>query len=128
MALLNFLKRTFTWWHDATWGTTLFTWRKGELVGDDAAGNRYYRERGGSRRWVMYSGDIEASRIPPEWHAWLHYTVADPPSEKPPLVKSWEKPHHPNLTGSAEAYVPAGSLATATPRAATTGDYEAWRP
>lgn len=128
MALLSFLKSTFTWWHNATWGTTLFTWRKGEQVGEDDQGNRYYRERGGNRRWVIYAGEIEASRVPPEWHGWLHHTVPQPPSEAPPLVKPWEKGHVPNLTGTAMAYAPPGSLTAGGKRAATTGDYEAWRP
>jgi NADH:ubiquinone oxidoreductase subunit len=125
---MGLIKTFFTWWNGVTWGTWLFTKRKGERVGDDAQGNVYYRERGGPKRWVIYNGPIEASRIPPEWHAWLHYTVDAPPSEKPPLVKPWEKEHAPNFTGTAQAYAPAGSLSAGGTRAAATGDYEAWRP
>jgi NADH:ubiquinone oxidoreductase subunit len=125
---MGLLKRTFTWWHGQTWGTWLFTRRKGERVGTDTAGNVYYRERGGNRRWVIYAAEAEASQIPPEWHAWLHYTVAAPPSEKLPLVKAWEKPHVPNMTGTTDAYYPAGSLNAGGVRARATGDYEAWSP
>jgi NADH:ubiquinone oxidoreductase subunit len=125
---MGLLKRTFTWWHGQTWGTWLFTRRKGERVGTDSTGNVYYRERGGNRRWVIYAAEAEASQIPPEWHAWLHYTVAAPPSEKPPVVKAWEKPHVPNLTGTTDAYYPAGSLNAGGVRARATGDYEAWSP
>ncbi|MFZ5609864.1 MAG: NADH:ubiquinone oxidoreductase subunit NDUFA12 [Pseudomonadota bacterium] len=126
--MLRFLTRFFTWWHDSTYGTALYTWRKGVRVGTDEGGNVYYRERNGPRRWVIYKGEIEASRIPPEWHAWLHYTVDAPPSERPPAVKVWEKPHVPNLSGTAQAYAPPGSLAAGGQRSRATGDYEAWRP
>ena len=126
--MLGLLKRFFTWWHDSTYGTALFTWRKGQKVGEDAQGNIYYSEKNGSRRWVIYNGDIEASRIPPEWHAWLHYTIDVPPSVDAPAVKSWEKDHQPNKTGSSGAYLPHGSLQMGGDRAPATGDYEAWRP
>jgi NADH:ubiquinone oxidoreductase subunit len=122
----DLILQTFGWWHNATWGTRLFTARKGEQVGTDDQGNCYYRERGGPRRWVIYKGEIEASRVPPEWHGWLHHTVDTPPTEKPLAVKAWEKPHQPNLTGSGGAYQPSGTLAGS--RARATGDYEAWRP
>lgn len=125
MGLFNSM---FTWWHGATWGTRLFTSRKGEKVGDDADGNIYYRERGGKRRWVIYKGYNEASSVPPEWHAWLHYTVDEPPSERPPVVKAWEKDHKANLTGQPGAYVPPGSLRATGQRAKATGDYQAWTP
>lgn len=125
---MGLLAKTFTWWKEASWGTALFTRRKGVRVGTDDQGNVYYRERNGERRWVIYNGDIEASRVPPEWHAWLHYTVDAPPSEKPPLVKAWEKQHVANQTGSLGAYFPAGSLNARASRPKATGDYEAWRP
>lgn len=126
--MLKLISRFFIWWKDSTYGTALFTWRKGVKVGEDDQGNVYYKERGGSRRWVVYNGDIEASRVPPEWHGWLHYTVDTPPSEQPPVVKSWEKPHVANLTGTAGAYAPPGSLTKSGERSKATGDYEAWRP
>jgi NADH:ubiquinone oxidoreductase subunit len=40
--------------------------------------------------------------------------------------KAWEKPHIENLTGTAAAYAPAGSIRRAHP--ADRRDYEAWRP
>ena len=75
----KFLLQFFTWWNGATLGTLLWTRRKGEFVGEDEGGNRYYRERGGWRRWVVYNGEAEASRIPPGWHGWMHYRVDEPP-------------------------------------------------
>ena len=125
---MNFLLRALTWWHDSTLGTALFTSRKGEKVGDDDQGNVYYRERGGDRRWVIYNGEIEATRIPPEWHAWLHGLTDAPPSEKPLPTQVWEKPHHPNLTGTAAAYHPPGSLLSEGSRSRAVGDYEPWTP
>lgn len=128
---MNWLARTFTWWTDCTVGTALFTWRKGKKVGNDDQGNTYYRDKAdgkAQRRWVIYNGEIEASRVPPEWHAWLHYTVQDPPSEVAPVVRIWEKDHKPNLTGQSGAYFPPGSLASGGKREVSSGDYEAWSP
>ena len=116
----------------ATIGTRLMTWWKGERVGEDAFGNAYYQEKGGSakrrrRRWVIYRGRPEASKVPADWHAWLHHTVDDPPSGEA-RAWPWEKPHQPNLTGTPHAYRPSGSLLESGQRPQATGDYEAWRP
>lgn len=46
-------------------GTKLYTWWKGESVGKDQFGNRYFREKGGRKRWVIYNGAPEASKVPP---------------------------------------------------------------
>lgn len=116
-----------------TIGTRLFTWLKGERVGTDAFGNVYYRERGGKagpreRRWVLYAGEAEASKVPPEWHIWLHHTVDTPPESRPRTPHAWEQPHLPNLTGTAAAYRPPGHVLAGGRRAKATGDYEPWRP
>lgn len=125
---MNLLLRALIWWRDSTLGTALFTWARGERVGDDDQGNVYYRDRRGDRRWVIYNGEIEASRIPPEWHAWLHYLTAVPPSEQPLPVKTWEKPHMANPTGTNAAYHPPGSLLEGGRRAKASADYEPWMP
>jgi NADH:ubiquinone oxidoreductase subunit len=121
-------------------GTRLYTWLKGELVGSDQFGNRYYREKhrralvkGGGmasreRRWVLYNGEVEASRVPPEWHGWLHHTVMEPPRAGEARQFPWQKEHLPNLSGTPLAYRPAGSVLRGGPRARSTGDYEPWRP
>ena len=126
MGLLNTIKRVFTWWDDQTFGTQLWTWRKGVRVGEDQQGNIFYKNKDDSRRWVIFNGPIEASRIDPDWHGWLHRTWNEPPTDKPLVHRSWEKPHQENLTGTVAAYAPAGSLRQATP--APRGDYEAWTP
>ncbi len=115
----------------ATLGTLLFTWTKGKLVGTDTAGNRYYTERSEAKgrrtkRWVLYAGKPEASMVPPEWHAWLHYTSVSPLTGVTP--QPWQKPHRSNKTGSPEAYLPPGHDLAGGQRERATGDYEAWRP
>lgn len=124
--MLNFIKRLFTWWDGQTIGTQLFTARKGRKVGEDGQGNVFYRNADDTKRWVIFNGEVEASRIDPEWHGWLHQTWDEPPTEKPVVHKTWEKPHQPNLTGTARAYSPAGSIRRADP--APRRDYEAWSP
>jgi len=110
-----------------TIGTRLFTWLKGRQVGADGFGNRYFTEKsGGRRRWVLFVGEAEASKVPPEWHAWLHHTTDDLPQDRP--AKPWEKPHLPNLTGTSAAYKPPGAVDHGGRRAPATGDYQAWRP
>jgi NADH:ubiquinone oxidoreductase subunit len=126
MPFLDTLKRAFVWWDGQTLNTQIFTWRKGAKVGEDAQGNIFYRNADDSRRWVIFNGEAEASRIAPEWHGWLHRTWDEPPTDKPLVRKAWEKPHLPNLTGTAQAYAPAGSIRRAEP--APRSDYEAWRP
>jgi len=113
----QFFLKLFTWWNGQTFGTQLWTWRFGELVGTDEGGNRYYRTRGGAidptlgfeRRWVIYNGYAEATRVPPSWHGWLHHTVDVPPTQDGYQPRPWEKPHLPNMTGTPEAYRPEGS-------------------
>ena len=122
----NFLLSFATWWNGQTLNTRVFTWRNGRKVGEDAQGNVYYQSADGKRRWVIYNGEMEASRVPTEWHGWLHHTYKETPAERPLVRKAWEKPHQENLTGSPAAYVPAGSLNRAAPVARR--DYEAWQP
>jgi NADH:ubiquinone oxidoreductase subunit len=112
-------------------GTWLFTRFKGRRVGVDAQGNTYYEERRPRqgyrmRRWVVYVGAPEASLVPPEWHAWLHYTTDAPITE--PTRRPWEKPHLPNATGTPASYRPPGHDYQGGVRARATGDYEAWTP
>ena len=108
----NILIRALTWWNGQTLGTRLFTARHGTHVGTDAAGNRFYRNRDGSRRWVIYNGEAEASAVCADWHGWLHHTLEECPADSPLPRKSWEADHTPNMTGTAAAYRPEGSLLT----------------
>lgn len=119
----------------ATLGTLLYTLFRGKRVGTDEFGNRYYRARGArrygrarERRWVIYKGGDEASKVPAEWHAWLHHTVDAPLTQRAAEGMPWQKSHLPNPTGTAEAYRPGGHEFRGGNRQSTTADYEPWRP
>jgi NADH:ubiquinone oxidoreductase subunit len=129
------LKTIFTWWNGATIGI-LTTVARHRFVGQDELGNKYYEaktdrdsyDRGRKRRWVVYKGYADASKVTPDWHGWLRYTFDEPPTVQPFVVKPWEKAHRPNLTGTIHAYKPQGSIARGGERQRATGDYEAWKP
>ncbi len=81
---------------------------KAKSVGKDQFGNEYFVARqknylGQNTRYVIYNGIEEGSKIPPNWHGWLHYSVDDTPEEQKHLYK-WQKCHIPNLTGTKKAY------------------------
>lgn len=114
-------------------GTLLQTYFCGIREGQDVDGNRYYRERKPQqglreKRWVVYAGEPEASKVPPEWHIWLHHTTAAPLSEESPFRQPWQKPHQPNMTGTDDAYLPPGHTLGGGKRDKATGDYQAWQP
>lgn len=112
-------------------GIQLLTWWKGEKVGEDEFGNIYYRERGSKeskkeRRWVIYSGTPEPSKVPAYWHGWLHHAEDTPTPVSDRMRWPWQKTHLPNLTGTLYRYLPR-SLKGA-PRPDATGDYTPWKP
>lgn len=118
--------RLLTWWNGQTLNTQIWTALHGEKVGEDEQGNVYYQKDGGKRRWVIYNGVSEASRIGAEWHGWLHHTFDLPPTQAPLPRQPWEKPPRPNMTGTPGAYHPPGSLLKAKPMPRS--DYDAWQP
>ena len=131
--IMNFLMKIFTWWEGATIGTLLWSARNGEHVGTDAQGNKYYRSKkvkdgARERRWVIYDGINDASRVPSEWHGWLHGSYDELPESHLPPSHIWEADYTPNATGTVNAYRPAGALERGGKRARATGDYEAWTP
>lgn len=126
MGIVDKIVRAATWWNGQTLNTQFFTWRKGEKVGEDEEGNVFYQTADGVRRWVIYNGEAEASRVSPAWHGWLHHTYDEPPTKTPLKRKDWEKPHQENLTGSMLAYAPPGSIRHSAPEERK--DYEAWTP
>lgn len=130
---MGIFSKIFTWWDGATIGTSLFSARNGEQVGTDAQGNRYYRSKkpgpgGRERRWVIYEGPNDASRVPAEWHGWLHGSYDGVPESYLPAPRIWEVDYSPNATGTPAAYRPQGALEMGGKRARATGDYEAWTP
>ena len=113
--------------------TRLYTYFHGKLVGTDQFGNRYFTEKKPAKnrrtkRWVLYEGKPEGSKVPPQWHGWLHYTQDKLPTERPAKHYDWEKPHLPNLTGTKNAYVPPGHVLSGGARDPNTSDYDAWKP
>ena len=129
------LKTIFTWWNGGAFGTRFHIGRRGIKVGEDAFGNTYYEARDNSdsygdhkRRWVIYTGYSDASKVPPEWHGWLHYTfddVADPSQPSEPLVRKGApaKSHRHAQCLAAEGLDRSHRRA---PHA--TGDYQPWTP
>jgi len=94
-------------------------------VGEDEFGNEYFQDTSmgklrGRDRWVIYNGagndsvydwPLQASAIPPTWHAWMHQSDDRPPP-------SGEK-----LDPCSENFVVAGSQ-TSTPY----DHVQPWRP
>ncbi len=98
------IKQIFTWWNKKTFGTFLKTLFYGKYVGKDEFGNKYYKSKK-DERWVIYSKDIEATKITSDWFLWIHHTVNEVPTEKNKKY-SWQKDHNQNLSGTNKAYKP----------------------
>ena len=103
--MLTFLKKIFTWWNRDTFGTRVKTIFFGKLVGTDQFGNKYYQSKKG-KRWVIYSDEIDASKIPVEWFSWIHFMPNKVENDHDFKKYDWQKPHQPNLTGTDSAYYP----------------------
>ena len=95
----------FTWWHKQTLGTFLKTLFYGAYVGKDVFGNKYYQSKK-NERWVIYSKNIEATKITSEWYLWIHHTVDKIPEENDQKKYSWQKKHLENQTGSKNSFKP----------------------
>ena len=95
----------FTWWNGASWGTMLYGPRGMAQMGTDTLGNVYYEGgkdgSGRVRRWVIYEGANDASRVPPEWFSWLHHHIDDVPDRAMPPVRAWQKSAVPGGQGKA---------------------------
>tara|TARA_Y100001958_G_C20695478_1_gene203933 strand:- start:93 stop:443 length:351 start_codon:yes stop_codon:yes gene_type:complete len=94
----------FTWWNRQTLGTFLKTLFFGKLVGSDEFGNKYYKSKKG-KRWVIYSNNIEATKISSDWYLWMHYTTDKTP-DKSDKKHSWQKKHQENQTGTENSFKP----------------------
>ena len=121
--VLSFFKQIFTWWHRGTVGTLIHTLFNGKLAGKDQFGNKYYFNKKG-KRWVIYKDEIDASKIPPEWHSWIHFLTKNIPTDE--IKKfSWQKQHVENLTGTSKAHKPEGSLSIEIKKSMK--KYETWK-
>lgn len=112
--------------------TIFYTWIYGNKVGSDEFQNVYYCNSKDfddkkAKRWVIFSGEIEASKIPSHWHAWLHKTIDIPPINYENKY-SWQKKHQPNLTGTSEAYYPNSHPLSKHKDKKENSDYDAWKP
>jgi len=132
---MGLLRSIFTWWTGATIGARHQIAKGSVFVGEDETGNRYFETTdpkrdydGRNRRFVIYNGYAEASKVSPDWHGWLRHTFEEPPTRAPLLRRAWEKDHVPNLTGTIFAWRPKGSIARGGERAGASGDYAAWKP
>jgi len=103
--MLTFFKEIFTWWNHQTFGTRISVLFFGKFVGRDSLGNKYYQTKKG-KRFIIYNGEVDASKIPNEWYSWMHFTPNKIENTHELKKFEWQKPHKPNLTGSNEAYNP----------------------
>tara|TARA_B100000579_G_C22071706_1_gene506070 strand:- start:96 stop:458 length:363 start_codon:yes stop_codon:yes gene_type:complete len=104
--MLTLFKQIFVWWNQQTLGTKIYTIFYGKLVGKDDFGNKYYENRKSKKRWVIYSGEIDASKISNEWYSWIHFMQNKIDISISSKKYEWQKPHMPNLTGTENAYHP----------------------
>ena len=106
LKILNMnLNIIFTWWNKQTFGTFLKTLFYGTFVGKDDLGNKYYNSKENDR-WVIYSKNIEATKITADWYLWIHHTIDKIPEEKDNSKYSWQKSHLENQTGSKNSHKP----------------------
>tara|TARA_B110000438_G_C15609086_1_gene561416 strand:- start:292 stop:645 length:354 start_codon:yes stop_codon:yes gene_type:complete len=116
-----------------SFGTRLYTWFYGNFVGTDKIGNKYYTNLNDqkdlkAKRWVIFKGEIEASKIPPHWHAWLHKSIDVPPINYTHKY-FWQKDHKQNMTGTKQAYYPPSNpLSNNYKPDEVKADYESWSP
>ena len=103
--MLTIFKKIFIWWNQDTLGTRIKTILFGKFVGEDSFGNKYYESKAG-KRWVIYSNEIDASKIPVEWYSWMHHMKNRIEKDHEFEKYEWQKPHKPNLTGTESAYYP----------------------
>ena len=73
---------------------------------------------------MRYKNTVESSKIPPEWHSWIHFQRKNKPSEDEKKF-NWQKEHQENLTGTSKAYKPEGSLSSNTKK--NMKKYETWK-
>jgi len=114
-------------------GTKIYTVIFGNHVGSDEFGNKYYSNLKDfsdlkAKRWVIFKGEIEATKIPPHWHSWLHKSIDIPPLDYKHKFH-WQKNHKPNMTGTKKAYFPSSyPLSKSYESDKMKSDYESWNP
>ena len=101
-----------------------------QKVGEDDYGNVYYVDKRKNptnnfreRRWIIYDGIVEASKVPQEWNAWLHHVTKDAP-KKIMRKPKWFKKHLPNQTGTLNSIIPKNKII----RDKINNIYSTWKP
>ncbi|MDC0226757.1 NADH-ubiquinone oxidoreductase subunit NDUFA12 family protein [Alphaproteobacteria bacterium] len=116
-----------------SFGTKIYTWLYGNLVGIDDQQNKYYCNSSDftdidAKRWVIFNGVIEATKIPPQWHSWLHKTIDIPPYNYKHKY-FWQKDHEQNMTGTNKAYYPSSHpLSKSYNNEEVKKEYDSWNP
>ena len=125
---MNFIRQLFIWWRGQTLATRLMTFFTGRRAGRDEAGNVYYHHRTlSTKRWVIYRGIVDASKVPAEWHAWLHNMRRNAPrADAAAEDRAWFRPHRANMTGTKMALTRRPHLPEDEAQAVI--EYEAWKP
>ena len=113
-------KIIFTWWNKQTFGTFLKTLFFGKLVGSDDYGNKYYKSKN-DERWVVYSSNIEATKITSDWYLWIHHTIDKIPDNNTQKFY-WQKKHLENQTGTINSHKPVKIRKTSIKK-----NYETWK-
>ena len=103
--MLTFFKQIFTWWNHQTLGTRIYTLFFGKYKGNDYFGNKYFQSKSG-RRWVIYNGEVDATKIPNEWYSWIHYLNNKIENTQDIKKYKWQKKNIPNRTGTSKAFHP----------------------
>ena len=103
--MLTIFKEIFTWWNQQTLGTRINTFIYGKIVGKDLQGNKYYESKKG-KRWVIYNGEVDASKIPEEWYSWIHRTNNKIENLHYLKKYNWQKKHVSNQSGTENSYHP----------------------
>ena len=111
----------------------IYTFFKGDFVGKDQDGNKFHKSNISygvkkEKRWVIYKGDNDPTKIDPNWHAWLHHTTNDIPSKKTRKKFNWQKKITPNYTGTSKAYLQPGHMLNKEKKNKIIKNYESWKP
>ncbi len=108
-----------------------------KYIDEDQFGNRYYEAKivknidtNQKKRLVFYKGLNEPSKVPPKFHAWLHYLIStDDLQDTKNLPRyKWQKERMPNATGTYFAKFPSGHISYGQKRNRVSSDYNAWQP
>ena len=103
--MLTFFKQLFVWWNQQTLGTRIQTILFGKFVGKDSFGNKYYKNKN-DKRWVIYNGEIDATKISDDWYSWIHHTKNKIENLHQLKKYEWQKQHLFNQTGTDQSYHP----------------------